>query len=205
METLNLNEMEPYPEVTIIMVDRSPLLFIIPAPVTKTPRLNELQFWGAKFTQLPDLGDLGPQLKWLIISNGLTSLTPSYFTNYRSLEWLHVVSTMVTSVNAEDFVGLENLTELSLRGCPLGTTPGIEDWMPRLRILNLSQIGATHVPRSLLAGLADLETLDVSSNGISILFAAEFLNLRSSLTIDVQDNLLVCDVNLVWLKVSEPT
>ena len=121
-----------------------------------------------------------------------------------SLKFLNLKDNLISHIDATDsFAEVSDLEELYLDGNLLSHT--IEDTstpfrhLGQLRVLGLSRNNIKSVGSLALAGLENLETVDLSENVISTVQESSFQDTAHLSRIMINSSSLLCDCHLRWL------
>ena len=200
---LHMEQFEPYQDMERLQLLNTPVERIIPDILSKTPALKTIIFNGCPLTEPPNLGELKAQLQNLEISDcGQSDIPQDYFDDLVKLTSLTLMNNRINEVKSAWFAKMSKLTSLVLSINPIYVIPELQLWLPKLKRLNINYIEAESIPESLLIGLPNLKTFGVEGNKLtSIPDRALFEPIIEKNKLNFQENPLVCDQKLCWLKV----
>lgn len=189
LDTLRLEPKERF--VSLLDLSIENLARLTPFAFDGVP-LHGLVVSGAVAEVAPDaFAGLGPSLTALGLPNNRLTSVPR-LASLRRLERLDLSNNRIRSIDADALLGLERLRYLDVSGNGLETLgPGAFRPVPSLRTLHLghNRLDAARLDAGLGVGLAKLQELDLSANGLRGRLTAVFLQgLDSLVTLDLSAN-----------------
>ncbi|XP_060524393.1 protein artichoke isoform X2 [Cylas formicarius] len=168
LRTIEDNAFEGLENLAHLNLKDNNILLLPAAALEKLPRLTSLQLDYNRIAALS--GDIlrfvADKVKKLVIAtNVVRELPPATFQLFKNLRHLDLRRNLLSTLNAESFVGLENtLEELYLSQNRIMIITGATVSLKNLQKLDLSDNHLTDLPNSSLVSVNELKHLNLSRN-----------------------------------------
>ena len=172
---------------------------------TEAPYINRF-YWKTEcelVTQVPDIPSDAE--KAFLYKNKISSITSDSVNHLIHLEILQLHENAITHIEPNSFSHLGELTKLTLGNNRLTVIKtNMFAGLGKLWLLNLSNNEISIIEAGAFCHMPQLQTLDLSNNSLETLPAEAFnMTNNSSLTLDLQGNLMQCDLTLSWLMTGQ--